>query len=368
MADNYTFKDAGGNTITHASKDVGSGVQATRHVDVDEANVAIAKAADAAHSSGDKGYMLLAVRKDTATALAGTDGDYIPLIVDASGRLHVADSAVGPLLGSVTETAPATDTASSGLNGRLQRIAQRLSSLIALLPASIGQKNGAGSVSVVLASDHAAITTGATDDAAVAGQIYPMAGLYQSVSTSGQVDLVDSGDAARIRASQRRALVMGPDRKFDEFYNLYVQPDTDMEVSTTYKYGTYSAPTTAFFDGADVGFGAAARYVRIPMMMYNACSVMVRNTLGVNLTVDLFATTATDANLANGSPSLGQIVVANNDTALITGYSVGSGAESGKILSVPAMNSPCMYLILKFVPASDPSAGMLQLGVNRSSV
>lgn len=33
-------------------------------------------------------------------------------------------------LGGVTETAPTTDTASSGLNGRLQRIAQRLTSLI----------------------------------------------------------------------------------------------------------------------------------------------------------------------------------------------------------------------------------------------
>lgn len=41
MADNYTFKDAAGNTVTHASKDVGSGVQATRHVPVDAANVEI---------------------------------------------------------------------------------------------------------------------------------------------------------------------------------------------------------------------------------------------------------------------------------------------------------------------------------------
>lgn len=38
------------------------------------------------------------------------------------------------LIGGVTETAPASDTASSGLNGRLQRIAQRLTSLIALIP------------------------------------------------------------------------------------------------------------------------------------------------------------------------------------------------------------------------------------------
>lgn len=36
-------------------------------------------------------------------------------------------------IGSVTETAPASDTASSGLNGRLQRIAQRITSLIAAL-------------------------------------------------------------------------------------------------------------------------------------------------------------------------------------------------------------------------------------------
>lgn len=39
--------------------------------------------------------------------------------------------------GSLTETAPATDTASSGLNGRLQRIAQRITSLIALLPSAL---------------------------------------------------------------------------------------------------------------------------------------------------------------------------------------------------------------------------------------
>lgn len=45
-------------------------------------------------------------------------------------------------VGSLTETAPATDTASSGLNGRLQRIAQRLSSLIALLPSSLGAGGG----------------------------------------------------------------------------------------------------------------------------------------------------------------------------------------------------------------------------------
>ncbi|MER9901594.1 hypothetical protein [Mesorhizobium sp. M0130] len=39
------------------------------------------------------------------------------------------------LIGGLTETPPATDTASSGLNGRLQRIAERITDLIAALGA-----------------------------------------------------------------------------------------------------------------------------------------------------------------------------------------------------------------------------------------
>jgi hypothetical protein len=56
-------------------------------------------------------------------------------------------------VGGLTETAPASDTASSGLNGRLQRIAQRVTSLIALFPASIGQKAKSAALAVTLASD-----------------------------------------------------------------------------------------------------------------------------------------------------------------------------------------------------------------------
>lgn len=59
-------------------------------------------------------------------------------------------------LGSLTETAPATDTASSGLNGRLQRIAQRVSSLIALVPASLGSKAASSSFAVTQSTEDAA--------------------------------------------------------------------------------------------------------------------------------------------------------------------------------------------------------------------
>jgi len=55
--------------------------------------------------------------------------------------------------GDLTETAPASDTASSGLNGRLQRIAQNITTLIGRLPASLGVKANSASFSVAPSSD-----------------------------------------------------------------------------------------------------------------------------------------------------------------------------------------------------------------------
>ena len=78
-------------------------------------------------------------------------------------------------MGDLTETAPATDTASSGLNGRLQRIAQRLTSLIALFPTSLGQKTSANSLAVVLPSDQVvptrenALSAGTVTDTTISG-------------------------------------------------------------------------------------------------------------------------------------------------------------------------------------------------------
>lgn len=49
-------------------------------------------AEDAAHTSGDLGQFVLAVRNDAGTALAGSDGDYIPLATDSTGKLWTAAS------------------------------------------------------------------------------------------------------------------------------------------------------------------------------------------------------------------------------------------------------------------------------------
>ena len=91
----------------------------------------------------------------------------------------------GAQVGATTESAPASDTAASGLNGRLQRIAQRITSLIALFPASLGQKTMAAAFPVSIASDQSAV--------AVSGTVTANAGT--NLNTSALV--TETNDAAR---------------------------------------------------------------------------------------------------------------------------------------------------------------------------
>lgn len=106
------------------------------------------------------------------------------------GLVIAANSRLNDYLGTLTETAPATDTASSGLNGRLQRVAQRITSLIALVPAALtGSGNfkvavqealpaGANSIGTVDTElTTADLDTGAgTDTRAVVGLVYAESG------------------------------------------------------------------------------------------------------------------------------------------------------------------------------------------------
>jgi hypothetical protein len=101
-----------------------------------------------AGGSGTIGW-LSAIWDKLSTQLAFGQG-----VKAASHPVTIAsDDDIQGKIGSLTETAPASDTASSGLNGRLQRVAQRLTSLIAQVPAVLGQTTKSGSLAVTIASD-----------------------------------------------------------------------------------------------------------------------------------------------------------------------------------------------------------------------
>ena len=78
-------------------------------------------------------------------------------VLPTGAATEAKQDAEAVLIGAVSETAPVSDTASSGLNGRLQRIAQRITSLISLLPASLGQSTMANSLTITIASDQSAV-------------------------------------------------------------------------------------------------------------------------------------------------------------------------------------------------------------------
>jgi hypothetical protein len=139
-------------------------------------------------------------------------------------------------IGSLTETAPATDIASSGLNGRLQRIAQRLSSLIALFPSSIGAKAGTDSLSVIPATDAKFLTKPFTTTTTYAENLAltTVTTITAPANSVGVIIMADDGNANNVRVRQGGVaasltsgfpLQAGRDIKFDCGTDLSVISD-----------------------------------------------------------------------------------------------------------------------------------------------
>jgi hypothetical protein len=119
-------------------------------------------------------------------------------------------------LGITTETAPASDTASSGLNGRLQRVAQRLTSLIAQIPATLGVKARTASLSVAMATEDAALfpaslgAKAAASSFAVTQSTEDAAQLGSLTETAPASDTASSGLNGRLqRIAQRLTTLIG---------------------------------------------------------------------------------------------------------------------------------------------------------------
>ncbi len=109
----------------------------------------LGKAEDAVHASGDTGVMALAVRKDTAAATAGADGDYMPLTADSSGRLHVN-------IGAALAAARSTDSvaAAHSVDALMQNLTVRTPQFAAISASTVGNNTivaaaGAGNMILV---------------------------------------------------------------------------------------------------------------------------------------------------------------------------------------------------------------------------
>lgn len=151
--------------ITNGVPDSGTGnITTLGQTLTDGANATLGANADAASATGSISAKLRALVTAIGTTAwdlgSGTSGTRTQRVIVDTSQLAANKTTAGVLadgyqqvdvptdgtqatrLGGLTETAPASDTASSGLNGRLQRVAQRITSMIALLPTALGAGGG----------------------------------------------------------------------------------------------------------------------------------------------------------------------------------------------------------------------------------
>lgn len=118
--------------------------------------------------------------------------------------------------GIVTETAPASDTASSGLNGRLQRVAQRITTLLAVFPTTLDMNSGVKSAStqrVTLATDQVQLTNALKVDGSAVTQ--PVSGTVSanatlSAETTKVIGTINVAAAQSIAATQSGTWTVQP--------------------------------------------------------------------------------------------------------------------------------------------------------------
>ena len=283
---------------------------------------------------GMKGVLAMGVRKDSP--LAGVaDGEIARLNVDNLGRLWVnVDKLLGQgTMGQQAKTGSLPVVPASDWD-LPDTAAGDLAAIAAPMPASAGQKAKAASFPVTLASDEddLGISTGATDDGAAAGQIFPMAGLYDDTAT----DEVDEGDVGRMRMSARRAILNTPDFILTEVDAADLNAGSVMVDGITFE--SLHSLKMGSEDGAT--YGASAGIV-IPMGVRHWRSLWLAIKNGAtahdqNIAVTVYASPQNSTSLNNPRARVAQFTIPMTaNLALVVGEgTVGQGGQAGAATAV----------------------------------
>lgn len=188
----------------------------------------------------------------------------------------------------------------------------------------------------------------------------------QYISPQSVTELATS-ERGVARVTPRRAILMAADQMDNYASSSTVASIGDIMATTTAVNGTFVAATAAFFDGSDAGFGATARYIKIPMIGWRGIGFTVYHTLGSNLTVDLYAAFSAGNSLASQALiKLASATLATGSTLAFGPFAGGSGASANYFVC-EALQTPMAQLHIGFTPASDPSSGEIRIFVTRRS-
>lgn len=231
---------------------------------------------------------------------------------------------------------------------------------------NLATQNGDSVADLVVSLDGEAIATGATDDAAAAGAIFPLAGLYQALAS---VDEIDSGDVGRVRLSKRRVLLGGADWSWLELNASTPAPSGSDVVGIS-----GAALIASDFNIRD----ATSRRYTFPVT-----AAGFRNTI-FSLTLATFDTEVEVTISLSDASSAGYLTLASgitvpSGTSYILGFtSAAAGSTVGPTAGadpVAATNSifyypilgVCGYVMVLVNPTGTPTAGSVSLNIGRSS-
>ena len=274
-------------------------------------------------------------------------------------------------------------------------VVKKISSLVGIT--TKGQATKANSLPVAIASDQDTLAIGGAvaHDAADSGNPLKLGGkaltsdptavaagdrvnayfdaqgrlvvIPSAMYVSDDIDAVTADTVNTLRMTQYRELIVAPNMVRNQFFsNAIVPSPTDIQGSTSGWYTGYGTMAATFFDGSDVGFTAATRYIQIPMYRFaRGCQVGLFNNLGVSLGVKLRArlTSYNTSNVSNGWHIYDGSVATANYLMFSTMPLHATANAAWNYL--PQLNSPMDALIIELTPASDPTTGYITLAVGR---
>ena len=254
-----------------------------------------------------------------------TDWDLPDTAAGDLAAINSSTDAAATVIGSTIDAAVVTDTTGT-LSGKLRGLVKWA---FERMPAALGQTTKAASLPVTLASDEDSIgiSTGATDDAAAAGEIFPAAGVYDNTST----DEVDEGDAGRLRMSKRRALLTDADYLLTEVDAADLNSGTVVIDGITFhqlqalKLGSEDGAT--YNTSATIIIPLAASQWKSPWISFKNGSTAHDQAIVVSVYIAPQNSTA----LSNPRGRIAQFTIpATADLALVVGEgTVGQGGNAG---------------------------------------
>ena len=198
--------------------------------------------------------------------------------------------------------------------------------------------------------------SGATDDAAATGQIYPLAGLYQATPA-----LVDDGDVGRVRMTQRRGVIDAADYRWILAHGGDLADYGDMSVSTNSVSG-YAAPVASDLDIRDT----TKRYWRVPMQYWRDATLILYS-VSLDATLDIaLVGWITGVGLGGTQLTLYSGTLTSGVFKAFTSKALNASADSSWQV-VEQLTMPMNYLIFTIQAQTTPTIGGLRWYIDRRS-